>query len=88
MTGKFLLLTGAIALAVTAAAPVAHAKKVYRVHYRPSITVYPDRLGRENGFGSGPGGYPAHVVPLAAYTNPTGIGITFAPFHWDGYAIR
>jgi hypothetical protein len=85
MQARYVLLTGVIALAMAAAAPVAQAKKGYHKTYRTAVTVYPrDRFGRDNGFGSGPGGYPAHQVPLAAYTNPTGMGITFGPFGWDG----
>jgi ABC-type sugar transport system substrate-binding protein len=35
----------------------------------------------------GSAAYPAHMVPLAAYPSPGGIGLIWAPFGW-GYAQR
>jgi len=55
-------------------------------HARTNVTVYPrNAYGWENGYGSGPGGYPSHIVPQVAYPNPGGIGLTWAPIGWDGW---
>ena len=66
-----------------------HKHARYHHHARSHVTVYPrNAYGWENGYGSGPGGYPAHSVPLAAYPNPGGIGLTWAPYGWNDGSYR
>lgn len=65
------------------------AKHVRHHAHRTHVVVYPrDPYGPENGWGSGPGGYPAHSVPLAAYPNPYGLGLIFEPFGWVAREYR
>ena len=86
---RHLSLAAGIVLACAGAVGAANAgtsdlsAKHVRHHHRAQVVIYPrDRFGPENGWGSGPGGYPGHEVPLAAYPNPTGLGIVFMPFGW------
>jgi len=94
---RSIALAAAVALAAAGFAGAANAATAdfsakhvrHHHHARAHVTVYPrDAYGWENGYGSGPGGYPAHAVPQRAYPSPGGIGLTWAPYGWDDGSNR
>ncbi len=71
------------ALAATAAVSMASAHP-YRTRTHTRVVIHPRTVGTHAGWVRGAEFYPAHLVPLAAYPSPGGIGITFEPFGWAG----
>ena len=84
-----ILLTSAGAVAAAHASTSDYSARHLRHHrHRTHVVIQRDVYGWQNGFGAGPGGYPAHSVPLAAYPAPSGIGIVFRPFGWQRWTDR
>lgn len=83
---KLLIAVAAGALVVSAAPAFARHHHHYRTYQR--VVIHPRVVNpAQEAWWYGSSAYPAHEVPLAAYPNPGGIGLMWAPYGW-GYAER